>query len=431
MGVIDIACLASNPESTKLYGLSYNRALPSENGRLILFQSQSNPSTIDDVRWTVASTLPGNIFRPDMVYHNFVSFSCATDSAGVFSAIGYYGNRTSENTGGSLIPSVESPLEGIRYDPRGRMASEFNIGGNGGTWSTIEVEPNYNRTATPDYKDQKLFYVKERDTETLMHAYIDTDGMIRIGRVEENMRMPTLKYSTSFQESQRSDLGLLATIDNTLMDSRIRPIVNITENYAQHPLMNNLVPMSGGLVGGNPYAVLMSTTHVGAIDIAGTTPGHIRFGAAVSVAGNYGFGGSNEVSGNKTPSWNYGSNGGWEEGTESPTVIALICAGVAMVLFYGWYFIRKRRQDREERRAAKARNNNSTNSSNIQHDDNDLATIELGIRTTAGNHGQEPPFSAYSTSSLPAYTYQESVQPTGLSSHPRPSIVTTIEDSTS
>ncbi|KAF9083152.1 hypothetical protein BGX23_011748 [Mortierella sp. AD031] len=203
MGILPLRCLTTDPAATTLYGLSYaykstDTTMPTllRSQHMVPFKSQPNPYSLRNISWSVVSTFPGSAYRSDMTDRWATGFTCAVNSAGLFSAFANYKDGE--------YSSAESPLEGLRYDPVGQMGPEYNVTG-GGKWSSINVEKNYNRTATTLYKDQKLFYVGDgKGQEILMHAYIDPlSDHVRIGRVNETaVGNPTLVYSTSYQSDE-------------------------------------------------------------------------------------------------------------------------------------------------------------------------------------------------------------------------------------
>ncbi|KAG0371866.1 hypothetical protein BGX24_001066 [Mortierella sp. AD032] len=193
MGDIKLLCLTADPGLTTLYGFAYGyssrKALMKQDmDTMILIKSQANPSNIADIKWSAVSILTDIKSFADIPTRDRPNHACAVSSAGVFTAFNHVMGS----------PSRKKLMHGVRFDPAGRMAPEYNLTG-GGAWSTIDLAPSYNMTEYTLFSRNdvhKLFYDQKGGKETLFHAYPTYSKgapAIRIGVVNETGGHPTLE----------------------------------------------------------------------------------------------------------------------------------------------------------------------------------------------------------------------------------------------
>ncbi|KAF9153499.1 hypothetical protein BG015_003279 [Linnemannia schmuckeri] len=456
MSSVAIACLTSDPGFTTLYGLTYKPTLSMIAGQITLFKSRPNPSSTNDMDWTIIST--ESILKGGFLTHKYTSMSCAINSAGVFTAIGYYSNNKTTTQGMMIDPTPGmASLEGVRFVPTKLQqppSPEGNNSGVLGEWIPIDIEPNYNRTVAPDYKDQKLFYIKDNGVgvERLVHAYIDTNATIRIGRVDGAPLTPTLNYTTSFQNDTLvfGNATNIAGGDNELFvySSGSRPslsAITLTNNNNS----NSTVVGAGTLPTIRKFPAIETAICQNATKILSTTwrsSYHLLCSKTpIAQGSNYGLLVSIEntlivdsirlipiiddysmyplldnfvsiQSDNPTQPqplavlMTNDTFGTVNLGSTSPG-IATTCAAALLALFFGLYMVRRVRRFWKQQLALK----NECNSN--------LAAMDREGRAIASSSAPPLHLSEYP----PLY---ESIQPTGLTTHQRPSVITTLRAST-
>ncbi|KAG0248984.1 hypothetical protein BGZ95_007764, partial [Linnemannia exigua] len=113
MGVVDLDCIAANPNSTVLYGIGKAESLGGFT-YVAVFRSNDNPANAIDITWNLnESVLLGKGLDDHYKYSRFGNVDCAVSSSGEFTAFFY--NSIYSMTGRSkLIPM------GIQTRPEGR-----------------------------------------------------------------------------------------------------------------------------------------------------------------------------------------------------------------------------------------------------------------------------------------------------------------------
>lgn len=141
MGVLDIICLTTDPDSTTFYGFAYAYGYvcndPYDCTYNVLVKSNANPTSGSTITWSLVSkiidtNMPGN---PYFYYDS--KFSCAINAQGVFTMLGWTHDRQ----------AYIDKTFGIRYDPTGTMDAKYNFQGPG-AWMNITIDQSYNWTKT-------------------------------------------------------------------------------------------------------------------------------------------------------------------------------------------------------------------------------------------------------------------------------------------
>ncbi|KAH7050540.1 hypothetical protein BKA57DRAFT_458986 [Linnemannia elongata] len=178
MGVFDIGCLTTDPESTTFYGFAFANSYdcPQIDGctNHVLVKSNANPTSGSTLSWSLVSKISGRSLNMDLMSTENYHLSCAINTQGVFTTFGWV--RDLSNNGGAV------PF-GVRYDPAGTMDAKYNFKGSG-AWMNMAVDKAYNWTET--IVQHKLGYVNNGGTTDLVHAMISgDDNKIYIAKVDE------------------------------------------------------------------------------------------------------------------------------------------------------------------------------------------------------------------------------------------------------
>ncbi|KAF8939643.1 hypothetical protein BGZ47_008084, partial [Haplosporangium gracile] len=168
MGIVDLDCIASNPNSTILYGIgnaegSYGEVITA------LYRSNINPANVTDITWERVrySSIrdidsPGDL--PHYKYSRFGNVDCAVSTLGDFTAF-FYNPQFSVTGSARLVPM------GIQFHPD--LYRETKIYG-----STMYAWTNQNFV-------HQSFYIEKDGVETVVHAVMDeTASVIRFGLVD-------------------------------------------------------------------------------------------------------------------------------------------------------------------------------------------------------------------------------------------------------
>ncbi|KAF9124064.1 hypothetical protein BGX30_001115 [Mortierella sp. GBA39] len=170
MGIVDLDCIASNPNSTILYGIGNGEDLY---GEVItnLYRSNINPANATDIKWEGQHSAYSRDFgtpgvQPHFKYSRFGGVDCAVSTTGEFTAFFY--NPVFAVTGSArLLPM------GIRF-PNDRFRPALEIYG-----STMYGWTNQNFV-------HQSFYIEKDGVETVVHAVMDeTASVIRFGLVDK------------------------------------------------------------------------------------------------------------------------------------------------------------------------------------------------------------------------------------------------------
>ncbi|KAH7050480.1 hypothetical protein BKA57DRAFT_491798 [Linnemannia elongata] len=171
MGVVDLDCIASNPNSTILYGIGN-----AEDGfgavRIIIYRSHENLANSTDIIWEEHQRFYQSDTEPHYKYPRFGDVDCAVSSKGEFTAFLY--NPQVSATGYSRpIPM------GIRSKPdgaRGNLKEDEEV-----IWGSMV----YGWTSRKFV--HQSFYIEKNGVETVVHAVMDeTASVIRFGLVDKD-----------------------------------------------------------------------------------------------------------------------------------------------------------------------------------------------------------------------------------------------------
>ncbi|KAF9332124.1 hypothetical protein BGZ91_011829 [Linnemannia elongata] len=178
MGVLDIGCLTTDPDSTTFYGFAFanNYDCPPIDGctNHVLVKSNANPTSGSTLSWSLVSKISSRSLNMTFFFTEDVHLSCAINTQGVFTMFGWISD---------LSNSRRAVPFDVRYDPAGTMDARYNFKGSG-AWMNMAVDKAYNWTET--IVQHKLGYVNNGGTTDLVHAMIsDDDNKIYIAKVDE------------------------------------------------------------------------------------------------------------------------------------------------------------------------------------------------------------------------------------------------------
>ncbi|KAK3830475.1 MAG: hypothetical protein JOS17DRAFT_746470 [Linnemannia elongata] len=156
-------CIASDPTSTTLYGITSGYSDTGTNVKsFLLVKSSPNPDHVSLGMWSMVSeekSIPFSYWSP-----SFRSIDCSVSSKGVFTAF--------FNNGQLLTPGTISIPIGVRYDPETQV------------WTSIKTSPLYG-WATDDWTHTS-FNINNDGVESLVHMLTDADStVIRFGVLNE------------------------------------------------------------------------------------------------------------------------------------------------------------------------------------------------------------------------------------------------------
>lgn len=164
MGVVDLDCIASNPNSTILYGIG-NAENPSGEVDTIIYRSNDNPANATDITWKNYHTFYTWRPEPHYKYPRFGEVDCAVSSKGEFTAFFY-------NPQVSVMDYANSIPMGIRYGPDDKRMKREIWGSMMYGWTSREFV-------------HQSFYIEKDGVETAVHAVMDeTASVIRFGLVD-------------------------------------------------------------------------------------------------------------------------------------------------------------------------------------------------------------------------------------------------------
>ncbi|KAG0271201.1 hypothetical protein BGZ95_001037 [Linnemannia exigua] len=285
MGKIKLLCLTADPGLTTLYGFAYGFSsseaqMKKDMDTLILIKSQANPSNIADIKWSTVSVFITSTRLTDISTRHFPNHACAVNSAGVF----------------TTIDNSAIPWQGVRFDPAGRMAPEYNLTG-GGAWSTIALSPIFNMTEYQLNDIHKLFYIQNGDKETLFHVYSRYSmaaPAVHIGVVNETGGRPTLESSAIYKCSRMSKRdgaiydSQLETINSVLTDKTTRTMTRFSKELDKVTPTSQFQTIGGHLPGQEAFAAISFRTGIHGITLTGPSAGTLQDMADVYIDGVYG-----------------------------------------------------------------------------------------------------------------------------------------------
>ncbi|KAF9181331.1 hypothetical protein BGZ51_005535 [Haplosporangium sp. Z 767] len=165
MGGLALQCLVAN--GTRLLGMSYTTALGEhdnleKHGLVVLIQSNPNPKTIENIKWSLVSVWPRSLSYPQ----DYSPLLCNVDQqTGVFSMMSAFNLSDPSATGPGDNVQPRRKSGGFQYDPRKN------------TWSDFELAPNY-RWNDPSYG---FAIFQWPGTTTLAQANIASSIKVNIG----------------------------------------------------------------------------------------------------------------------------------------------------------------------------------------------------------------------------------------------------------
>ncbi|KAF9911348.1 hypothetical protein EC991_003913 [Linnemannia zychae] len=437
MGKIELICLTADPGRTTLYGFAfgYSSYEAHKNGEMntwILIKSQANPSDVTNIKWSAVSVFNTgesltSMSSPDA--SDQVIQSCAINSAGVFTSIMRV--RGSDHS--------EKPMRVVRFDPTGGMAPEQDFAG-GGTWSTTQLAHSFNMTEYPIISEHKLFY----DNNTLQIGNIATlaYGNSQLFMYDHNnlaviaiplsnstnTPTPSIKrfepgtknycsatsgtgfHSGLWKNSYfllcgEGNNGYLETINSILTDTtstakQFQGGLSIIQNtpYSQ--------PIGGHLPGQDAFIVMANANSIQGVTLTGLSAGSYQTTTNVYVNGVYGSDGS-EASvqdENITPSSALSPAAMW----------AIIASCLVLLVSVGVFVFMRYRRSRRSRAVIVDSTDEPSEKYSLElgsspFDETELKNSKLGI-------------DMMTTAIVPPLT--------GLTSHPRPDVTTSLGSKT-
>ncbi|KAG0353820.1 hypothetical protein BGX24_007159, partial [Mortierella sp. AD032] len=173
MGIVDLDCIAANPNSKTLYGIG--KAENSE-GHVdtVYFYSNDSPANVTDITWEYKGFISGERGSDGdhYKYSRFGNVDCAVSSTGEFTAFFY--NPVYSVTGSSkLVPmGIQVHLE--------HASSKF--------WrdKRLLIWGNMMYGWTSEHFVHQSFYIEKDGVETVVHAVMDeTASVVRFGLVDQ------------------------------------------------------------------------------------------------------------------------------------------------------------------------------------------------------------------------------------------------------
>ncbi|KAF9931820.1 hypothetical protein FBU30_009516 [Linnemannia zychae] len=165
MGVVDLDCIAVNPNSTILYGIGNAET---DTGRILtlIFRSNINPANATDIVWKYDSiAYDYSNDTPHYKYPRFGHVDCAVSSSGEFAAF-FYNPQVGVTSRTKLVPM------GILSE---RISNGIKL------WGSMM----YGWTSS--HFVHQSFYIEKDGIETIVHAVMDeTASVIRFGLVDRS-----------------------------------------------------------------------------------------------------------------------------------------------------------------------------------------------------------------------------------------------------
>ncbi|KAK3808807.1 MAG: hypothetical protein JOS17DRAFT_545002, partial [Linnemannia elongata] len=246
MGVLDIKCLTTDPDSTAFYGFAYADSYPCSYyycNNNVLVKSNTNPTSGSTLTWSLVSKISSsNMTRTTSSIYN-PKYSCAINAQGVFTMFGW--TRASY--------SFPETSFGIRYDPAGTMDAKYNFQGSG-AWMNITIDSAYNWTGAS--AQHTLGYVNNGLTTDLVHTAISPDeNKIYVAKVNEATKSLTAAGTWALNKTMHGEVTAIGIGNNHLY------------TFAPSYYYN-----SDAFLTGFPLATLSPTTPVGKIYNASQVP---------------------------------------------------------------------------------------------------------------------------------------------------------------
>ncbi|KAF9147809.1 hypothetical protein BG015_010502 [Linnemannia schmuckeri] len=177
MGIVDLDCIVSNPNSNILYGIGN-----AENRRgyvvTVLYRSNINPANVTDINWkelgrTSSYDYNSPDVQPHYKYSRFGNVDCAVSTSGEFTAF-FYNPQFSVTGRARLVPM------GIRFRPN-VIESATEV------FEPLEIYGSTMYGWTNQDLVHQSFYIEKDGVETAIHAVMDeTATVIRFGLVDKD-----------------------------------------------------------------------------------------------------------------------------------------------------------------------------------------------------------------------------------------------------
>ncbi|KAF9146015.1 hypothetical protein BGX30_005111 [Mortierella sp. GBA39] len=244
MGVLDIICLTTDPDSTAFYGFayaySYDCSYCSYN---VLVKSNANPTSGSTLTWSLVSKIDSKNITGTAV-DMYAQFSCAINAQGVFTMFGW----TRDSGGSYSNPEI---TYGVRYDPAGTMDANYNFQGSG-AWMNVTIDKAYNWAGTSS--QHILGYVNNGGTTDLVHTVLSgNENTIYVAKVDEATKILTAAGTWVLNKTMHGEVTAIGIGNNHL--------------YTYGGLSSSFGSLCGGYLclTGFPLATISPTTPVGKI----------------------------------------------------------------------------------------------------------------------------------------------------------------------
>ncbi|KAG0270301.1 hypothetical protein BGZ95_001738 [Linnemannia exigua] len=432
MGRVHFHCLTSTPDTSTIYGLTggYSSITAKErNVRdvMVIIKSQRNPTTVSDIQWTAVAQFSPSINLNDIFTNQGPNLACAVSGVGTFTML-FYANVTGTLDGGTLF-------EGIRYTPPAGAPTS----GNDGQWTTIDVDPNYKRTtAAPRYEGHKLFYVQDGAKELLYHATYDSSRAIHLGIMQEAGGRPWLTPSISL----KNDVLQVKNNVSSLAYGNGNMTIPM-EDYDFSIATTAFLPIGIPNLSFAPYALLTTEKDIQSmyllqLEHGDPLGGYIDRPYGVWVPGVYGEGPDQEYYDDRSPYIPEGTSGGSQLSVSEMVLIILgitvMVVGVAAVPYY----VRRRRRLRQQRLEQEKEDGAETLVELNKTELDQEAAIDFGVASRPTTSvlmpnvaaASAPPLEVLDKTALGLEALDKRAPPpyTGFTTHPRPTIVTTLSN---
>ncbi|KAF9907036.1 hypothetical protein EC991_011340 [Linnemannia zychae] len=392
MGYTPLHCVATNKETGISYAVSmgYPTNIVSSRvsmGEATILVSESNPSQMGVFNWRKQSQMVASI-----IPYESANLACAVSSAGEFLVIG--SNLTESATG----------------TPFGFVVYNSDSGGPLGTWTSLLLESNYLNQTFTSTTQHKVFYQQEEGKEVLTHVAVVGDDIV-IGR--EAPHTSDLTYNLKYHSTYKGNHGglKLSTIWNPLTDSLLTESSTLRGREIPDTMQKSEVfePIRCQQPDQTPFAFINWNLKQSNFDLTGSDAGVVRDGGAIWTDGVYGIGGGY-----------FKTNNSDDEDPNKGLAVKVgfgIVGSLALVVVV--YILLRRRSRRRQ-----------VGTKSLGKVDEDHSSVELGI--ASGNTTRNPNCYQDGNVSSPPPHYDDAWtgQPTGLSSHPRPAVATTVGGST-
>ncbi|KAF9323512.1 hypothetical protein BGZ91_003537 [Linnemannia elongata] len=171
MGVVDLDCIASNPNSTILYGIG-NAEDGSGYVRIIIYRSHENLANSTDIIWEEHQRFSQRDTEPHYMYPRFGDVDCAVSSKGEFTAFLYNPQVSATGYSRPIPMGIRSKPDGARGDLK--VNEEVIWGSMLYGWTSRKFV-------------HQSFYIEKNGVETVVHAVMDeTASVIRFGLVDKD-----------------------------------------------------------------------------------------------------------------------------------------------------------------------------------------------------------------------------------------------------